>query len=169
MPSFSTRLLARLLDALVHTVVGVVLSALTGVAVVLIAATVPTRPTGTGSTPYDPDLTGVVGLSALVVGLAVVAMVGFGYLYEVELTLRSGATLGKRATGIRVTALGATPAPTRGVLARRYLVQGPLGVAVPFLWLVDGLWQLWDGPRRQCLHDKAARTVVVAAVAPSWR
>jgi hypothetical protein len=26
---------------------------------------------------------------------------------------------------------------------------------------VDGLWQLWDKPFQQCLHDKAAGTVVV--------
>ena len=27
--------------------------------------------------------------------------------------------------------------------------------------LLDGLWQLWDKPLQQCLHDKAAQTVVV--------
>jgi len=26
---------------------------------------------------------------------------------------------------------------------------------------VDGLWQLWDKPFQQCLHDKAAGTVGV--------
>jgi hypothetical protein len=32
---------------------------------------------------------------------------------------------------------------------------------IPFLGLIDGLWQLWDKPLQQCLHDKAAQTVVV--------
>ena len=32
---------------------------------------------------------------------------------------------------------------------------------VPFFSWIDGLWQLWDQPYRQCLHDKWAGTVVV--------
>ena len=31
---------------------------------------------------------------------------------------------------------------------------------VPVFFLVDNLWLVWD-PRRQALHDKAARTLVV--------
>ena len=35
----------------------------------------------------------------------------------------------------------------------------------PFLvvGVLDALWLLWDRPRRQCLHDKAAKTFVVRA------
>ena len=32
---------------------------------------------------------------------------------------------------------------------------------MPFLSYVDGLWQLWDKPYQQTLHDKAAKTVVI--------
>jgi hypothetical protein len=32
---------------------------------------------------------------------------------------------------------------------------------VPGLGWVDGLWQLWDKPWRQCLHDKFAQTLVI--------
>jgi uncharacterized RDD family membrane protein YckC len=28
-------------------------------------------------------------------------------------------------------------------------------------WLLNVLWCTWDQPYRQCLHDKAAKTVVV--------
>ncbi|MFK4273751.1 RDD family protein, partial [Streptomyces milbemycinicus] len=31
-------------------------------------------------------------------------------------------------------------------------------------WLINVLWCTWDRPYRQCLHDKAAKTVVVSAV-----
>jgi hypothetical protein len=36
---------------------------------------------------------------------------------------------------------------------------------VPGLQLIDGLWQLWDQPYRQCLHDKWPGTIVVKATA----
>ena len=94
---------------------------------------------GPGSaTPYDLDLSGVLVLSALVVLLALGALAGFGYLYEVQMALRTGATLGKRVTGIRVAPVTPTAVLTRQVLTRRYLVHGPLGVLVPFFWLLDG-------------------------------
>ena len=32
---------------------------------------------------------------------------------------------------------------------------------MPFFSYLDGLWQLWDKPFLQTLHDKAAQTVVV--------
>jgi hypothetical protein len=32
---------------------------------------------------------------------------------------------------------------------------------VPGLYYLDGLWQLWDKPYQQCLHDKWPRTGVV--------
>ena len=39
------------------------------------------------------------------------------------------------------------------------------GGLIPFFSYVDGLWQLWDKPYLQTLHDKFAQTVVVK-VAP---
>ncbi len=50
---------------------------------------------------------------------------------------------------------------TRGMAAKRYLVENVAGMLVPFLVYLDGLWQLWDKPYQQTLHDKFARTVVV--------
>ena len=74
---------------------------------------------------------------------------------------RSGQTLGKRIMKIRVVPLDPAGSLTRGMAAKRYLVQFPAGMFVPFFSYLDGLWQLWDKPYQQSLHDKFARTVVV--------
>jgi len=44
---------------------------------------------------------------------------------------------------------------------KRYLVQHVATFFVPGLNWIDGLWQLWDKPYRQCLHDKFAETLVI--------
>jgi hypothetical protein len=46
-------------------------------------------------------------------------------------------------------------------LVKRWAVQWAAGSVVPLLHYLDGFWQLWDKPLQQCLHDKAANTVVV--------
>ena len=53
------------------------------------------------------------------------------------------------------------------------LVQIPSSaVIVPFFNWIDGLWQLWDKPYQQCLHDKVAQTVVIkvnrVTSCPGW-
>lgn len=83
------------------------------------------------------------------------------YLYSVELMYRTGQTLGKRITKIRVVPLDPAATLTRGMAAKRYLVEYVGGALLPFFNYVDGLWQLWDKPFQQTLHDKVARTVVV--------
>ena len=50
---------------------------------------------------------------------------------------------------------------SRTMLAKRFLISDVAALFVPFLNWLDGLWQLWDQPYRQCLHDKFAQTVVV--------
>jgi uncharacterized RDD family membrane protein YckC len=96
-------------------------------------------------------------LLVLACGLAVQVVVGV--LYEVLYQARTGQTVGKRVMGIRTIQVDGG-ALTRGSATKRYLTQ--LGCSlVPGLGYVDGLWQLWDKPLRQCLHDKAAQTVVV--------
>lgn len=84
--------------------------------------------------------------------------------YEVPSLLQRGQTLGKRVLGIRVIGLGTSTLRLSTAL-RRWAVMGlptlfPLACAV--IWLiVDSAWCLKDRPARQCLHDKAASTVVV--------
>jgi uncharacterized RDD family membrane protein YckC len=80
-----------------------------------------------------------------------------------------GRTIGKRALGtIVVTAdsrskIGAGAA---GVRAAVFVLGPGIPLVGPIFWLLDNLWQLWD-PRRQCLHDKAAGTVVARHRCPA--
>jgi uncharacterized RDD family membrane protein YckC len=83
------------------------------------------------------------------------------YLYSVELMYRTGQTLGKRIMRIRIVPLDPAATLTRGMAAKRYLIEYVGGFLLPFFHYVDGLWQLWDKPFQQTLHDKVARTVVV--------
>ena len=83
------------------------------------------------------------------------------YVYYVELALRGGGqTFGKRTMKIRIVPLEPGVALTRRHLALRFLATYGMSL-VPGLQWVDGLFQLWDKPYQQCLHDKAAKTVVV--------
>ncbi|GIF48967.1 putative RDD family membrane protein YckC [Asanoa ferruginea] len=86
------------------------------------------------------------------------------YLYFVEYQLRSGQTVGKRVMSLRVLPIQPGRPLDRGILVRRYLVQFVAAIFVPFLNILDGLWQLWDKPFQQTLHDKAAETVVAKVV-----
>jgi len=74
-----------------------------------------------------------------------------------------GQTIGKRALGTRVVMADGNPAVGPGPAAGRAAIYA-LTPVVPFVgWLFDllnELWLTWD-PRRQCLHDKAAHTVVI--------
>lgn len=76
---------------------------------------------------------------------------------------RNGQTFGKQAMGIRVIRQDGLPmtfvaALVREGLGRQVPALLSSGLYVP----VDYLWPLWDA-RRQALHDKIGRTVVVAA------
>jgi uncharacterized RDD family membrane protein YckC len=90
------------------------------------------------------------------------------FAYEGGMTSSRGQTLGKMALRIRVVRLadGSVPGQAGWVRAAVYALPGALLVVVigPLYWLLNSLWCTWDRPYRQCLHDKAAKTVVVAAV-----
>jgi uncharacterized RDD family membrane protein YckC len=86
---------------------------------------------------------------------------------------RWGQTLGKRAMDIRVVRAGDGGAIGYGQSTLRELIFAPLGLVIGFdnlvivavvgvLSLLDPAWISWD-PRRQALHDKVARTVVLHA------
>jgi uncharacterized RDD family membrane protein YckC len=86
--------------------------------------------------------------------------------------LWKGQTIGKRVMRIRVISLETRQPPEPATLGlRSAILVLPLAVGqVPFLWflgffgfaffLVNVLWQLWDEPFKQCLHDKPAQTIV---------
>jgi uncharacterized RDD family membrane protein YckC len=74
-----------------------------------------------------------------------------------------GQTIGKRVLGTRVVMadsranVGVGPAGARAAV---YALPGLVPFVGGLFSLLNELWLLWD-PRRQCLHDKAAHTVVV--------
>src|SRR6185436_5592760 len=109
----------------------------------------------------QPDPFDVVGPFLLIGGAALVVILGVRYLYEVEAMFRSGQTIGKRALKLRVIPLDPSLPLNRTMAFKRFLVQFVATSVVPGLNWVDGLWQLWDKPYRQCLHDKWAQTVVI--------
>ncbi|MEV1329502.1 RDD family protein [Micromonospora costi] len=118
---------------------------------------------GTSAPPDPAMMITDVMLPLLIAELGLlVLMVGLYWLYHVEYLLRHGGqTLGKKVMKIRVVPLDPTRTLDRGVVGRRWLVQHLAGAFVPGLSYLDGLWQLWDKPWQQCLHDRFAGTVVV--------
>jgi uncharacterized RDD family membrane protein YckC len=95
--------------------------------------------------------------------LAALAVVAISFLYYWLLTAFWGTTLGKRAVGTMVvTAAGRSKV---GVLAAAiragvFVLLQVVPTIGLFLFLADNGWLLFD-TSLQCLHDKAARTVVV--------
>lgn len=94
------------------------------------------------------------------------------FLYNVGFHMTKGQTPGKMLVGIRVRMRDEDRLPDARAAVLRWAVQqgGPqllssiagLGFFAGVFSIVDHLWPLWD-PRRQSLHDKAARTIVVRA------
>ncbi|WP_117664828.1 RDD family protein [Micromonospora sp. MW-13] len=166
--SFGDRLLAFLIDSAVS---GLVVMALFLPVMVFIwfrmfGEFTRTNPDGTFVEPDPSTFLTDIMLPLLLAELGLfVLMLGLYWLYHVEYLRRTGQTLGKKVMRIRVVPLDPTRTLDRGMAGRRYLVQFVGCSLVPGLSYVDGLWQLWDKPWQQCLHDKFARTVVVK-VAP---
>lgn len=154
--SFGDRLLARLIDGLILGAVGVVLAI---PVFVVFLALLPAS--GTGGRAESGNLP---GLFLAVLGVEAgwfVLVLAATYLYEVELLLRNGQTIGKRVMKIKVIPLAPGAPLTRRPAAVRWLVGTIAPAFVPLFNWLDGLWQLWDKPYRQCLHDKASGTAVV--------
>lgn len=94
----------------------------------------------------------------------IIAIVAVPFLYEWVQVAKWGKTVGKHVVGIRVCASGGEAVPL-GRAAVRALCYSP-GIYyvpnyLPVLAQLNVLWMLWDKPWRQCLHDKAAKTIVV--------
>jgi uncharacterized RDD family membrane protein YckC len=101
-------------------------------------------------------ISGAVGVALIVIWI-VVTFVGYWTYFEGG---ESGQTLGKRMCGIQVRAESGGRASYGQALGRN-LVARVIGL-LPIVGLVDVLWPLWDSDK-QCLHDKAASTIVVRA------
>lgn len=157
------RVLARLVDGLIWTVIGLVvilpLAApnFTDNLTIWMDEVLATAQAGSAVAPPMP--------AALESDLFRVTMTSLvlGFVYEVVMVHLFGGTVGKLVTGLRVRLRetpgnpGLGPAAIRGAIYQ-FLPQ------IPYLgWILaplNYLWPLWD-PQRQALHDKAAKTNVV--------
>jgi uncharacterized RDD family membrane protein YckC len=156
---FWERLLAYLLDSLVITAILLIPYVIGAIILFRRFFDQVTIATQTNTTPDISGLFVPYLIFALILG-ALGLVVRF--CYEVLYQSRNGQTVGKRVMKIRVECVDGAPM-TVPVALRRWLVQGLVSAVVPFFAWLDGLWQLWDQPYRQCLHDKVAKTVVVKA------
>jgi uncharacterized RDD family membrane protein YckC len=115
---------------------------------------------GTEPAPMPLLLLYVLAL-AIIMALQLIA----SYVYFVRMSHRTGQTIGKRVMKIRVVRrVDGGPIDLRSA-KRRWVVQHVSAIVAFYFNLADGLWQLWDQPYRQCLHDKCAETVVVQVTA----
>ncbi|MFG1916453.1 RDD family protein [Micromonospora sp. NPDC048898] len=162
--SFGDRLLAWLIDTALASAVSLVLFLPFFLVLWWRMVTEMTR-TNPDGTLVEPDMATffvefLLPIMLLQLGLFVVTL-GLYWLYHVEYLKRGGQTLGKKVLKLRVVPIDPTRTLDRRMAGRRWLVQFLGGSLVPGGTYVDGLWQLWDKPWQQCLHDKFADTVVV--------
>jgi uncharacterized RDD family membrane protein YckC len=170
---FSDRLLARLIDMVIlggATVVVLVPLFVIAFVYVLDAGQTVVRINPDPFAPTPPELRNTGFVVTVIITLALVEILialAFAYIYDVEMMFRSGQTIGKRVMKLRVVPVDPSAALTRRVATKRFLVQHVAAALVPLFSWLDGLWQLWDQPLRQCLHDKFAATVVVSVNRPA--
>ncbi|WP_407552780.1 RDD family protein [Streptomyces sp. Pv4-95] len=139
------RLVARIIDAL-----------LIGVPVTLIMNAI------VGWVDYTSTSNTETGKQATVSGVTMLAYL----IYEGLMLSRNGQTVGKMAMKVRVAMLSNGAVPTgqaSWVRAAVYTLPEIVPCCGFLFWLVNVLWCTWDKPYQQCLHDKAAKTVVVSA------
>ena len=159
---FSDRLLARLIDGAILAGVGIVVAVpIYIIGFLSLINNLPTRTTVNGDV-ITPAVNGTAFLVGFFVFFATIVLLSLtiNYIYNVEMMFRSGQTIGKRVMKIRVLPVDPGLTLTRGMAFKRLLAEFASGF-VPGLGLIDGLWQLWDKPWRQCLHDKFAQTLVI--------
>jgi uncharacterized RDD family membrane protein YckC len=99
---------------------------------------------------------------AFVIVLVATFCISVGYYWL--LTASWGTTIGKRIVGTWVVSTNGWTKVGLGAALIRALVFVVGGEIIPFFFLLDNLWLLWDS-QRQCLHDKAASTIVVKSSA----
>jgi uncharacterized RDD family membrane protein YckC len=155
---FGTRLLAYLIDgAIAYAAILVVSAPFT---IWIMSSWMSDFQTTTYADEQDilGDVFGPILLLEL--GILAFALVAY-WFYHVEYMHRSGQTVGKKLMKLRVVPIDPSARLTRGMAAKRYVVEILGGVIIPLFSWLDGLWQLWDKPYLQTLHDKFAQTVVV--------
>jgi uncharacterized RDD family membrane protein YckC len=153
---FGDRLLAYLIDSAI--LAGISMVIFVPIIIAFVAYMTSTSTLYTDASPtMDPTV--LVGLLCLE-GVFFLVQLALMYAYFVTYQGRKGQTVGKRTMKIKILPLDPAAALTHRMLQRRFLA-GPVASLIPGYGWLDGLWQLWDKPFRQCLHDKFAATVVV--------
>jgi uncharacterized RDD family membrane protein YckC len=153
---FGDRLVARLLDGLILGAATAVL--VVPIFVIIFARMATLQANDQGRITNPGSFLATILLTEL--GVFLLAIVAT-YVYEVEMMYRGGQTVGKRVMKIRVIPLRPGAPLTRAAAAKRWSISQLVGAVIPLFSWLDGLWQLWDKPFQQCLHDKVAGTVVV--------
>ncbi|TMM36878.1 MAG: RDD family protein [Actinobacteria bacterium] len=153
---FGQRLLAYVIDTLILSAVLLI------PIIVILAVFIPMIIHATGNAPAGEVNVGpIIGAYLLTIFVLIVLSFALRYLYlVVYLVGHGGQTIGKRAMKIRVVRLADGGPVDASLATRRWLVEVGCGL-IGVVALLDGLWQLWDQPYRQCLHDKWPQTVVV--------
>ena len=121
----------------------------------LILAAVFTALVAGGAIDFDVSSTDSIPRAFFVMAVVV------GGMYETLFIAARGQTPGKMALGIRVVGVEAPRPPGLSRAVTRWFVP-VIASLIPLGGLVVYAWLLWDR-RRQGLHDKAARTLVVSA------
>jgi uncharacterized RDD family membrane protein YckC len=157
--TFLDRFLAYLLDSLIIGAIGALLVVPLMLAWFVLLFNQFMNADRTG---VEPDVAVILVSYLVFFGIIVLVTMLVSYLYYVEYQVRhNGQTVGKQVMKLWVTPVNPAEQLTRTHLVKRWAVQSLVAQVVPLFGLLDGLWQLWDKPLQQCLHDKAAQTVVV--------
>lgn len=118
---------------------------------------------------YPPRYNGVVSTQFVLVTALVLTL--FIFLYPTLWIARhQGQTIGKRLLGIRVVCadgsyLGLGHAAVREILVKQLLFGFAASFSFGAIQMADLLWPFVDR-RNRCIHDIAARTVVVRVLDP---
>ncbi|MDH6577146.1 RDD family protein [Kitasatospora sp. MAP5-34] len=85
-------------------------------------------------------------------------------VYDGLMLSRDGQTVGKKVMKVRVAMLvdGSSPTNSAAWTRAATFIVPALVCCGALWWPVDGLFGVFDKPYRQCIHDKAAKTVVVS-------
>lgn len=161
--SWGRRVGAYLLDAIPLIIVGTIVLMATGVTDAMNAAIASGDAAALDEVSAMLSPLSPIGLTVTFANLAIAAV------YNIGFHVARGQTPGKMLVGIRVRMADVDRNPDLRAAGLRWLVQfGPgalngvamLGFLAGLFNLVDHLFPLWDA-RKQTLHDKAGRTVVV--------
>lgn len=168
------RLLGRIIDIVITSIITLIVAApwlgdLVGTVSDYISASVRAAESG-GAQPDQGAFASQLATLTLPVTIAGIVV---SLVYEVAFLTTKGATPGKMLLGTVVRRVGGPGRLTvldalkRQAIAVATSIMGLLNPIVSLfgtmLSILDPAWLLWD-PKRQCLHDKLADTVVVMRV-----